>query len=223
MHDGAPKPILFSYWRSSCSFRVRIALALKHMSYEYRAIGDGLDSAAYTALNPSKKVPTLCIDGVVLTQSMAILEYVDETRPTMAPLLPADCTLRAQIRAFCLIIVADMQPLQNGAVLEEIGAISTNDDADTKWAAHWMHRGFNALERILVTTAGTYCFGNTLSLADVVLYPQVFNARFYAIALDAYPQIQRVAATLATIPAFQAADPYKMPDAPTQVSISSET
>ncbi|EQC31023.1 maleylacetoacetate isomerase [Saprolegnia diclina VS20] len=218
MQDSdAPKPILFSYWRSSCSFRVRIALALKHIAYEYRGIGDDLDSAAYVALNPSKKVPTLCIDDVILTQSMAILEYLDETRPTIASLLPPDVTLRAKIRAFCLIIVADMQPLQNGAVLEEIEALATDDnDASMTWATHWMHRGFQALERILATTAGTYCFGESVSLADVVLYPQVFNARFYAIDLDGYPNIQRVAATLATLPAFQEADPYKMPDAPTQ-------
>ncbi|OQS04688.1 maleylacetoacetate isomerase [Thraustotheca clavata] len=211
------KPILFSYWRSSCSFRVRIGLALKEIDYEYRAVtGDTIDSEEYFKLNPSKKVPTLCIDDDVFTQSGAILEYLDETKPEI-PLLPSDPKLRAKVRAFCMIIGADIQPLQNIAVVEDIADLveeSKRKETKEKWVNYWMLRGFTALEASLKKYSGKYSFGDEITLADVFLYPQVVNAQIYQVNLSAYPNIKRVSEGLADHPAFIAAHPNNMPDCP---------
>ncbi|EQC31024.1 maleylacetoacetate isomerase [Saprolegnia diclina VS20] len=213
------RAVLYSSWKSSASFRTRIGLAWKGIEYEYRGINLQTNEnfgAAYASLNPSSKVPTLLLDDDVLTQSTAILEYLDETRPAR-PLLPADPKQRMKVRAFCMAIAADIQPLQNLATLRKVGALVSQEEAEAAklaWVDHWVTRGFGAIEAMLVTSAGTYCFGDTLSMADVYLYPQVFNARFYHVDLSAFPNITRIADRLATEPAFMAADPYAMPDRP---------
>jgi len=176
------KPILFSYWRSSCSWRVRLALALKGIEYEYRAVhlvkdgGEQLKEE-FARLNPMKEVPLLLIDGKSIAQSLAIIEYLEETRPNAgARLLPEDPYLRAKARQLAQIIVSDTQPLQNLRVLNAIGA-KLGDEEKTKWAKQWITLGLEGFEKEVSSVAGKYCVGDSVSIADICLVPQLYNAR----------------------------------------------
>ncbi|KAF0699410.1 Aste57867_10018 [Aphanomyces stellatus] len=209
---------LHSYWRSSCSWRVRIALALKNIHYDYvpvnllkgEQVGD-----EFAAVNPNKRVPTLEIDGHILNQSGAIIEYLDETHPSPA-LLPKDAFARAQVRNLCGIIGCDIQPVQNLAVLKRAALkLPESEHAGEKaaWGREWIERGFDVLEEELQKTAGTYCFGDIITMADLYLDPQVYNANRFKVDMAKYPTIARIQATLAAHPAFVAAHPSKQPDA----------
>lgn len=205
---------LYTYFRSSAAYRVRIALNLKGIPYESLAVnllkGEQKDEA-YGAVNPQKRVPALDIGGQVLTQSPAILEYLDEIHPE-PPLLPRGAVNRAKIRAVAAIVGCDIHPLNNLGPLKYLKHKLGHDQAAIdEWYAHWVREGFDAIETMI--EPGPYCFGSRVSLADVYLVPQVFNARRLNIPLDAYPKIVAVDAACAELPAFQDAAPERQPDA----------
>ncbi|OWZ23858.1 Maleylacetoacetate isomerase [Phytophthora megakarya] len=213
-------PVLYSYWRSSCSWRVRISLEWKNIAYEYRAVhllnsgGEHLKDE-YTTLNPNQRLPTLVVDGHALPQSGAILEFLEETHPEK-PLLPSDPVARAQVRNLCAIIGCDIQPIQNLEVQVKATEDAPEEQRAAKkqdWSRYWIQRGFEALEKELVKTAGTYCFGDEVTLADLYLQPQVYNANRVGVDMTKYPIIARISTALEAVPAFQKAHPSQQPDA----------
>ncbi|KAL4160204.1 hypothetical protein PRNP1_000775 [Phytophthora ramorum] len=212
--------VLYSYWRSSCTWRVRIALEWKGVPFEYRAVhllngGGEQFQDEYTTLNPNQRLPTLMVDGHVLPQSSAILEFLEETHPEK-PLLPTDPFARAQVRNLCAIIGCDIQPIQNLTVqIKATEDLPEEQRAAKKqeWGRFWIERGFKALERELVETAGIYCFGDEVTLADLYLQPQVYNADRVGVDMVKYPTIARISAGLKAVPAFQKAHPSQQPDA----------
>ena len=209
---------LYTYFRSSAAWRVRIALACKGLTVESipvdlrKGLGEQ-HSPSYLALNPQALVPALVADGRVLTQSVAICEYLEERFPD-PPLLPQSDTDRARVRAIVQTIACDVHPLNNLRVLLYLKNVAGLDqEAIDAWYAHWIHTGFAPLESMLATEAGTHCLGNTLSMADVFLVPQVANARRFKVALDAYPTIVRIDASLAALPCFSDTAPARQADA----------
>ncbi|XP_057199914.1 maleylacetoacetate isomerase isoform X1 [Triplophysa rosa] len=206
------KPVLHGYFRSSCSWRVRIAFALKGIEYEQAPVNlikDGGQQLTdqFKALNPMQQVPAVTIDGITLSQSLAIIQYIEETRAG-PHLLPADPKQRAQVRIICDIITSGIQPLQNLYVLQKIGG------EKMQWAQHFINRGFEALEPILKQTAGTYCVGNEISMADICLVPQVYNAERFKVDMSPFPTIRRLNQTLMEIEAFKVSHPSCQPDTP---------
>jgi len=207
--------MLYSYYRSSCSWRVRIALALKQIPYTYKAVSliEGQQNTAeYIKLNPMKEVPALVIDNHTLSQSMAIINYLDETRPN-PPLFPTNPYLRAKTRQLCEIITTDIQPVQNLRVLNMVKS-KLNEKESTEWGRHWIENGFNGLEVELCTTAGKYSIGDNVTAVDLCLIPQLYNARRFSVDLSKYPTICRIEKELNVLPAFIAAHADKQPDTP---------
>lgn len=207
-----PKPILYSYFRSSCSWRVRIALAMKGVEYEYKAINllkSEQSSDEYKLENPQGSVPTLVINDHNMSQSISIIEYLDEVYPD-CPLLPRDCPIkRADVRRLTMLIAADIQPVQNLRVLKRVGP-----EQKMEWG-HWViENGFKALERSLKTTHGKYCYGDEVTMADLCLVPQVYNANRFKVDMTQFPIISKVHDELVKLPAFQAAHPSNQPDCP---------
>ncbi len=215
---------LYSYFRSSAAYRVRIALGLKGLAWETVPVhllqgGGQQHSAAYRATNPQELVPALQ-DGegegaAVLTQSLAIIEYLDETHGG-APLLPQDPLGRARVRALAQSIACDLHPLNNLRVLAYLKhTLGVDDEAKNAWYAHWVALGLSALEQSLATSSATgrYCHGDTPGLADCCLVPQVYNARRFNCPLQGYPTIARIVAACEELPAFQQAAPERQPDA----------
>ncbi|XP_034381166.1 maleylacetoacetate isomerase isoform X1 [Cyclopterus lumpus] len=206
------KPVLHGYFRSSCSWRVRIAFALKGIEYDHvpvNLIKDGGQQLTeqYKKLNPMLQVPAVELDGITLSQSLAVIQYIDETRPGPR-LLPADPKQRAQVRMISDIIASGIQPLQNLYVIQKIGA------EKVQWAQHFIDRGFQALEPILKQTAGKYCVGDEISMADICLVPQVYNAERFKVDVGQYPTIKRLNQTLLEIEAFIVTNPSGQPDTP---------
>lgn len=205
------KPILFSYWRSSCAWRVRNALAIKNVEYEYKEV-NLLDKAhlgeEYRKLNPMGQVPAFIIDGTCLTQSISILEFIEEYYPDV-PILPKSPLLRAKVREICEIISSGIQPLQNLSVLKKLG-----DERKMKWAHDCIEYGFVALEQILSTCSGKYCVGNAITMADCCLVPQVYNAHRFNVDMNAFPIIKKIDENLLELDAFKVAHPSKQPDCP---------
>lgn len=208
---------LYTYYRSTAAYRVRIALALKGLQAEQVPVhlvrnGGEQHAPAYQAINPQERVPSLVLDdGTVLTQSLAICEYLEEVCPT-PPLLPAAPVARAKVRAVADIIACDIHPPNNSSPLNVLRReLGQSEEAVSAWIARWVHDGFRAVEALIGEEG--YCFGPEPGLADLFLVPQVFSARRFAVPLDAYPRILRVDALAAGHPAFAAAHPARQPDA----------
>jgi len=207
----ASRALLYSFWRSSCSWRVRIALNLKEIPYDIKTINIGVgehNRKDFLEVSPTAYVPALTIDGHTIVESVAICEYLEETRP-QEPLLPQDAYERAKVRELCEIISSGIQPLQNASVINKL-----DENTGVEWAQHWIERGLNAVENILSTTAGKYCFGDEITLADCFLIPQVYNARRFEVDLEPYPTITRIDKELQGHPAFVPAHPTNQPDFP---------
>lgn len=213
---------LHGYWRSSAAYRVRIALNLKGLAYESLAVhlvkdGGEQHSAAYRALNPQELVPCLIDGGAVLTQSMAIIEYLDEKYPEH-PLLPNDVEGRARVRALAQVVGCDIHPLGNLRVLQYLASHVPGDDVKGEWSRHWMGEGFRALEVMLASSdqTGQFCHGDTPTLADACLVPQHYNAVRWKLPMEAYPTIERIVRACHALEAFQRAAPEALPDAPVE-------
>lgn len=211
---------LYTYFRSSAAYRVRIALNLKGLDYEavpvhlLREGGQHLMDN-YLTINPSGLVPALQDDRMTLTQSMAIIEYLDELHP-MVPLLPRDAVGRARVRELAQIIACDIHPVNNLRVLKYlVKHLGLSEEAKTDWYRHWVIEGLRSLEAQLARNLGTgrFCHGDTPTIADCFLVPQVFNAQRFDIDVDAYPTIARINALCVDLPAFKAAHPSQQPDA----------
>ena len=205
---------LYTYFRSSAAYRVRIALNLKGVAYDSVSInlltGEQREEG-YRAINPQGRVPSLDIGVATLIQSPAILEYLDECYPE-PPLLPVGAVNRAKVRAVSSLIGCDIHPLNNSGTIAYLKKRLGHDQATAdEWYAHWVREGFDAIERLI--EPGRYAFGSRITLADVYLVPQVFNARRFNVSLDAYPKIAAVDAACAGHKAFQEAAPASQPDA----------
>jgi maleylacetoacetate isomerase/maleylpyruvate isomerase len=216
---------LYTYWRSSAAYRVRIALNLKSLPYESvpkHLLRDGGEQkkADYLALNPQGLIPALADDGFVVPQSLAICEYLEEIHPEPR-LLPGSARDRAIVRGMSLAVACDTHPLNNlpitGYLRRELGA---DDAAVQRWIEHWIGRGFAGLERWVGSCAGDvpadgqlYCYGSQVTLADVCLVPQMYNARRFHVELSPYPRLVSICRHLEALPAFAAARPEAQPDA----------
>jgi maleylacetoacetate isomerase len=211
---------LYSYFRSSASFRVRIALALKGIDYDYAAVhlvqGGGQQFAAgFRAMNPAALVPVLDDDGTVLTQSLAIIEYLDETRP-QPPLLPAAAAERARVRAIALAIACEIHPLNNLRVLGYLNKIlGIAEEQRNAWYRHWVETGLATVEAMLAgdPRTGVCCHGDTPTIADICLVPQIFNAQRFKARLDHVPTVMRIHEHCLSLPAFAQSVPVLQPDA----------
>jgi maleylacetoacetate isomerase/maleylpyruvate isomerase len=207
---------LYSYFRSSASFRVRIALALKGLEHDYvpvHLLKNEQKEEGFVDLSANGLVPALEDDGHRLHQSMAIIEYLDETHPE-PPLLPRDAPGRARVRAIAQDIACEIHPLNNLRVLRYlVRTAGLTEDAKNAWMRHWMEDGLAAVERQLAARPSTYCHGDAPTLADCVLVPQIFNAQRFEAKLDHVPNVMRVFANCMALPAFQQAQPGACPDA----------
>lgn len=213
-----PELILYTYFRSSAAFRVRIALALKAASYDQRFVsltkhGGEQREPAYLTLNPLGLVPVLIADGNVLTQSLAIIEYLEETMPEPA-LLPADAVKRAQVRALAQNIACDIHPLQNLRVRRYLEQrLSHSEDETLQWCRHWISEGLRATEQQLPHDKSRFAFGEQPSLADVCIVPQVYNALRYECPVSEFPRLYGIYENCMALPAFQRAAPGQQADA----------
>jgi maleylacetoacetate isomerase len=207
---------LYTYWRSTSSYRLRIALALKGLEPKTEFIhlvrnGGEQNTARYRAINPQGRVPTLVLDdGTVLPQSPAIIEYLDEMYPT-PPLLPVGPVERAKVRAVAAIIACDVHPLNNVSPLIWLRQVFGGSDQQVHdWIENWIGQGFSAIEAMIGTSG--YCFGSSPGLADIYLLPQIYSARRFGISPDACPNILRVEELASAHPAFRKAHPSSQPD-----------
>jgi maleylacetoacetate isomerase len=209
---------LYNYFRSSASYRVRIALALKGLAYEYvgvHLLKNEQLSESYAAVSASRLVPTLVDGDKVLTQSLAICEYLDEAHPEPA-LLPKDLAGRARVRALALDIACEIHPLNNLRVLRYlVHDLKVSEDDKNRWYRHWVESGLGAVERQLAghPSTGRFCHGDTPTLADVTLVPQIFNARRLDSRLDHVPTVMRIFDACMLLPAFDKTQPSACPDA----------
>mmetsp|Transcript_58256 Transcript_58256/g.66491 ORF Transcript_58256/g.66491 Transcript_58256/m.66491 type:complete len:216 (-) Transcript_58256:113-760(-) len=211
----ASKVVLFSYWRSSCSWRLRIALNMKGIEYEYKGVhlvkdGGEQHNEEYKKMNPAGLVPTLCIDGHTLTESIAVMEYLDETR-TENPLLPKDSYKRMQARQLCQIINSGTQPIQNLRILQKIEGELGGDKM--KWGREAIENGLKTFEETLKNTRGKYCVGDEVTMADICLVPQLYNAGRFSVDMTQFPNINEVHENLKVLKAFEDAIPENQPDA----------
>jgi maleylpyruvate isomerase len=206
--------ILHGYYRSTASYRVRIALNLKGLAYtdvfHHLRLGEQR-APAYLALNPQGLVPALEVDGTVLTQSIAICDYLDEVHPD-PPLLPADPVARAQVRAFALAIACEIHPVQNLKILRRLRALGLDEAQVNDWARETIEDGLEACAALIAGQSGPYCFGDQVTLADICLVPQLVNARRFGARFD-FSRIATIEAACLALPAFARAAPDNQPDA----------
>lgn len=213
---------LYSYWRSSAAYRVRIALNLKQLSYvtvPVHLLNNGGEQHAdeYRELNPQESVPVLLDGARIFRQSMAIIEYLDEAYPGGASLLPSTARERARVRALAQTIACDIHPLNNLRVMQFLERDFSSPAVEReRWSRHWITEGFRALQALLGdnSSMGLYCEGDSPTLADICLVPQVYNAMRIGVDLAAYPDIVRIEQQCLALPAFEAARPENQPDAP---------
>jgi len=207
------KPKLFSYWRSSCSWRVRIALALKDVEYETEPVhlvkdGGQQHAEAFKAKNPMAQIPVLVDEDVALTQSLAIIEYLEEKYPKPS-LLPAGAVDRARARAVANTIASGIQPLQNLSVLQKVGS-----EKKMGWAHDVIRDGLAAVEKMVETTAGVYCVGDQVSIADLCLIPQIYNATRFKVDMAQFPTLVKIQSACEQLEAFKVSHPNVQPDCP---------
>lgn len=213
---------LHGYWRSSASYRVRIALSLKKLEYEYIPVhlvdnGGEQKSEVYKRLNPAMLVPTFidADEDITLNQSLAIIEFLDEKYPSNPPFLPQDPLDRARIRMIAQDIACDIQPVTNLRVLNKLKSdFHADGETVSKWTHDLIFAGFVALEKRLLTRAGKYAYGYNLSLADICLVPQVYNALRFKVDMENFPIIDKVYTNCQALDAFIQAAPENQPDAP---------
>lgn len=218
--SSKPDFALYGYFRSSAAFRARIALNLKGITPELRFVhllrdGGEQHTADYHAINPQELIPALAHDGHLITQSLAIIEYLDEIVPE-PPILPRDAYGRARAREIAYVVGCDIHPVNNLRIGRHMKkAFNVSDDDVARWHRHWIRIGFGALEVMLATSphTGAYCHGDTPTIADILLVPQCANARRVKLDLDPWPTIARIEAHALTHPAFDAALPKNQPDA----------
>ncbi len=211
---------LYSYWRSSAAYRVRIALGLKDLDYELAPIhlvrdGGEHKTPDFREMSPQGLVPVLDHDGVTISQSLAILEYLEEVFPDK-PLLPSTTVDRARVRSLAQIVACEIHPLNNLRVMNYLkDTMSISEQQFSDWYRHWIVEGFDAFEQRLESEheTGRYCHGDSPGLADAFLVPQVYNARRFEIELDAYPRIEAIDAECAALAAFRDAAPEQQSDA----------
>jgi maleylacetoacetate isomerase/maleylpyruvate isomerase len=206
---------LHSAWRSSAAYRVRIGLNLKGLAYDIapvNLVANQHQAPAFAALNPQRLLPALEVDGRTLTQSLAILDWLDETVPA-PPLLPADPFDRAQVRAMAQIVASDIHPVNNLRILRALTDLGVDEPGREAWIGRWITDGFTALEAMVACHGAGYAFGETPTLADCCLVPQVYNAERFKTDLTPFPALRAVAARCAEHPAFAAAHPNQQPDA----------
>lgn len=206
---------LYSYWRSTTSYRVRVALNLKGIVFQtspVNLVAGAQNAPDYASLNPGQGVPTLVLaDGTVLTQSMAILDWLEESYPK-PPLLPADPVGRARVRAAALSIACDIHPVNNLRVITELKAMGHSQDEAVIWMNTWMTRGFAAFERLIAPDTD-FCFGAAPGLADLCLVPQLYNAHRWGCDLTPFARLTKIEARCLALPAFDTARPENQPDA----------
>jgi maleylacetoacetate isomerase len=209
---------LYDYWRSSAAYRVRIALNLKGMKYDsvpVSLLAGEQRAASYRAQNPQGLVPMLSSDKGKFGQSLAIIEYLNETQPT-PPLLPSDPEARAMVRAMAHVIASDIHPINNLRVQQYLtNQLGASDAQKTAWIHHWMADGFAALETLVKQAGsnGKFCIGSESTMADICLVPQIYNARRFKLDLKPYPTLVAIDAHCSALPAFIAAQPEKQKDA----------
>lgn len=215
--------VLYSYFRSSASYRARIALHLKRIEFEYRAVhllnnGGEQRSVEYQKLNPSQQVPTLVHNGRAIGQSMAILEYLDQVRPDVAQLFPDEAYERALVVQACEIVNSGIQPLHNLSVLQLLEKRFGADEAQkNEWTRHWLESGLEALETFLKPHADDYCFGNEVTAADCFLIPNLANADRFEVSLEKFRTLSRIRGNCEGLDGFRKASPKLQPDTPANV------
>ena len=207
---------LYNYFRSSASYRVRIALALKGLDYDYKPVhltkNEHLNES-YAAVSASRLVPLLRDGDHMLTQSLAIMEYLDETHPE-PPLLPTEPAERARVRALALDVACEIHPLNNLRVLRYlVRDLKVSEDDKDRWYRHWVETGLEVVERQLAAQPGTFCHGTAPTIADCCLVPQIFNAQRFKCRTDHVPQTMRVFESCMKLPAFSKTQPSECPDA----------
>ena len=206
---------LYSAWRASGPYRLRIALALKGLAYDYipvDLVAGEQRGEAYGAINAQHLVPTLDVDGEVMTQSLSILEWLEETHPEPA-LLPSTPLDRQRVRAMCGVVACDIHPVNNLRILKQLSAMGIDEDGRNTWVARWIDEGFAALEPMIARHGAGYAFGETPTMADCLLVPQIYNANRFGVDLSPYPALMAAGEHALKHPAIAASHPNLQPDA----------